>query len=77
MPESTIQAFQDHGEPVSRLDAALHEAHELFAALAAAGIDYDDLTDTLEREGVEKLLRSRSRSSRTGFATRCRPWTPA
>ena len=31
------------------------EARELFDQLAAAGVDYDDVTDTLEREGVEKF----------------------
>ena len=30
-------------------------AHKLFADLAAAGIDYDDVSDTLEREGVQKF----------------------
>jgi transaldolase len=28
------------------------------AELAAAGVDYDDLTDTLEREGVEAFAGS-------------------
>ena len=30
----------------------------LLEELAAAGVDYDDLTDTLEREGVEKFSAS-------------------
>jgi transaldolase len=33
-------------------------AHELFDDLAAAGIDYDDVSDTLEREGVQKFADS-------------------
>ena len=28
------------------------------AAFAAAGIDYDDVVETLEREGVEKFAKS-------------------
>ena len=28
---------------------------QLLDELASAGVDYDDLTDTLEREGVEKF----------------------
>jgi transaldolase len=56
MPEETIQAFQDHGEV--RGDTVLDgvdEAHALLERLAAVGIDYDDVVDTLEREGVEKF----------------------
>jgi transaldolase len=30
-------------------------ARKLFEDLAAAGIDYDDVSDTLEREGVQKF----------------------
>jgi transaldolase len=55
MPQETIQAFQDHGKPRSTLTDGLTEAHAVFEKLAAAGVDYDDVTDTLEREGVEKF----------------------
>jgi transaldolase len=55
MPEETIEAYQDHGDPRPRLQSELAEAHRLFEDLREAGIDYDDLTATLEREGVEKF----------------------
>jgi transaldolase len=55
MPEETIKDFQDHGHPRPRLEADLDEARKLFADLAELGIDYKDITDTLEREGVEKF----------------------
>jgi transaldolase len=55
MPEETIENFQDHGRPRLRLEAELDQARKLLADLAAAGVDYKDLTDTLEREGVEKF----------------------
>jgi transaldolase len=55
MPEETIEAYQDHGDPQPRLQSGLADAHKLFDDLRAAGIDYDDVTDTLEREGVEKF----------------------
>jgi len=55
MPEETIAAFQDHGEVAPTLDDGVEEAEELFAQLAEAGVEYDDVTDTLEREGVEKF----------------------
>jgi len=55
MPEETILAYQDHGDPRPRLEQGLDEARALFEALAGAGVDYDDVTDTLEREGVAKF----------------------
>ncbi len=55
MPEETIKAFQDHGSPRSTLTEGLADAQALFDELAKAGVDYDDVTDTLEREGVEKF----------------------
>jgi transaldolase len=55
MPLETIQAFQNHGSPSPRLETGLRDAHTLFDELARAGIDYAELTDTLEREGVEKF----------------------
>jgi transaldolase len=58
MPEETIEAYQDHGNPEPRLRSGLAEARELLEQLAQAGVDYDDLTDTLEREGVEKFADS-------------------
>jgi transaldolase len=59
MPFETIEAFQDHG--VSRPDSLMEgvdDAHALLTELEAAGIDYDDVTATLEREGVEKFSAS-------------------
>jgi transaldolase len=55
MPEETIKDFQDHGVPRPRLEAELEQARQVFADLADAGVDYKDVTDTLEREGVEKF----------------------
>jgi transaldolase len=58
MPEETIHDFQDHGEARATIESNLEEARNLFEELAAAGVDYKDLTDTLEREGVEKFAAS-------------------
>jgi transaldolase len=58
MPEETIKAYQDHGSPRSRLESGLPDAEKLLEDLARAGVDYDDLTETLEREGVEKFAES-------------------
>jgi transaldolase len=58
MPEETILAYQDHGDPQVRLDKGLDEARRVLDELARAGVDYDDVTETLEREGVEKFSAS-------------------
>ncbi len=58
MPEQTIRDFQDHGQARATIEAQLEDARNLLDQLAAAGVDYKDLTDTLEREGVEKFAAS-------------------
>ena len=55
MPEETIEAFQDHGRVAETLTRDVEGARKLFDDLRAAGIDYDDVVDTLEREGVQKF----------------------
>jgi transaldolase len=55
MPEETIEAFQDHGKVAPTLEEEIDEAERVFDEIRKAGIDYDDVTDTLEREGVQKF----------------------
>jgi transaldolase len=59
MPAETIRAFQGHGEIRGQtLTERLDEARKLLDDLAAAGVDYDDVTETLEAEGVQKFADS-------------------
>ena len=58
MPQETIEAFQDHGRVAETLTKGIDEARKLFDDLAKVGVDYDDVTDTLEREGVQKFADS-------------------
>jgi len=58
MPAETIKAFQDHGRVEARLDSDLQEAQYLFNQLYAAGVDYEDVVATLEREGIDKFVAS-------------------
>jgi transaldolase len=59
MPTDTVKAFQDHGEVRGdTVTEGLDEAHALIDQLADAGVDYDDVTAVLEREGVEKFADS-------------------
>ena len=55
MPEETIEAFQDHGTVAPTLTRRVRKSVKLFEQLAEAGVDYADVTETLEREGVEKF----------------------
>jgi transaldolase len=58
MPEETIDAFQDHGEVALTLERDVDEAKRVFEQIAEAGVDYDDVVATLEREGVDKFADS-------------------
>ncbi|WP_375432022.1 transaldolase [uncultured Friedmanniella sp.] len=56
MPEKTLQAFADHGEVQGdRVTGTEAEAQQVLDELAAVGIDFDDVVDVLEREGVQKF----------------------
>ena len=58
MPRATVEAVLDHGEIRDSLEEDVEGAKQLMKDLEAAGIDYDDVVDTLEREGVEKFADS-------------------
>jgi transaldolase len=55
MPLETVEAFQDHGTVALTVEEHLDEAHSLFRELARLGVDVDDVTETLEEEGVQKF----------------------
>ena len=59
MPEKTMQAFADHGEVEGdQVTTKYPEAQQVMDDLAKVGIDYDDVIEVLEREGVEKFEKS-------------------
>ena len=58
MPEETIRAFQDHGEVALTIEQDLDEARRVFEQVEAAGVSVDDVTHTLEVEGVQKFTDS-------------------
>jgi transaldolase len=55
MPRSTIDAFNDHGRVEPTLERDVDDAKRTLERFAEAGVDYDDVVGTLEREGVEKF----------------------
>jgi transaldolase len=59
MPPETLEAFADHGEVRGdTVREGVGKAKRLLEKLPAAGIDYDDVVETLEEEGVRKFTDS-------------------
>ena len=59
MPEPTLHAVADHGALAGdTIRGRYAEAMETLDALAAVGVDYDDVVAKLEREGVKKFIDS-------------------
>ena len=53
MPEATLRAVADHGEvPVDSIRTEYGDARDVLDALRRLGIDYDDVVQTLEDEGL-------------------------
>lgn len=56
MPESVIFAYEDHGTTKGdTVTPNIADAKQVFADLAAVGIDFTDVFKVLEEEGVEKF----------------------
>jgi transaldolase len=58
MPEGTLDAFEDHGTVARTVDADPGAAEDVLARLAAAGVDMEDVAETLERQGVDSFGQS-------------------
>ena len=57
MPEKTLEATADHGViEGDRVTGSYAAANGVLNAIAALGISYDDVTEVLEREGVDKFI---------------------
>jgi transaldolase len=55
MPKKTIEAVKDHGDIHPVLTESLEDAVRLLDDLREAGLDYEEVTDVLEREGIQKF----------------------
>ncbi|MDH6125980.1 transaldolase [Kitasatospora sp. GP82] len=59
MPEGTLDATDDHGVVTGdTITVNYADAKAVMDAIAAAGVDYDDVVQVLEDEGVEKFEQS-------------------
>lgn len=57
MPEKTLEATFDHGDiRGDTISASYASANEIMDAIAAQGVSYADVTELLEKEGVEKFI---------------------
>ena len=57
MPEKTMEAMYDHGQVLGdTVTGAYASANQTLDALAGLGISYEDVTNVLEKEGVEKFV---------------------
>jgi transaldolase len=57
-PDATIDAFRTDGAVAPTLTAGIEEARERLASLAEQGVDLDEITAALERDGVEQFARA-------------------
>jgi transaldolase len=56
MPQPTLAAVADHGSIQGDTIRPFYpDAHQVFDDIAAVGIDYDDVVDLLETEGLTKF----------------------
>lgn len=59
MPGLTLEAFADHGQVSGdTMTGGYEDSHGFLALLAAAGVDFGDVTDFLERDGLDKFEKS-------------------
>ncbi len=57
MPEKTMMAVADHGDiSANTIRNNFDDAKDVMASLAQAGINMDEVTNLLEKEGVEKFI---------------------
>ena len=56
MPQATLAAVADHGSIRGDTIRPFYtDAHQVLRDIAAVGIDYDDVVDLLEDEGITKF----------------------
>ncbi len=54
----TLEAYRDHGNPESLLEANLEEASLVWSKLSEAGINIKEITEKLETDGIDKFIQS-------------------
>ncbi len=58
LPENTLNAFADHGTVARTVDQDMDDVDAIWSGLADVGVDMDDVSEVLEREGVGAFIKS-------------------
>jgi transaldolase len=58
IPLDTLNAYRDHGKPVSQLEEETQQAYRVLKSLQQADVDLDALTQQLEDEGITKFIQA-------------------
>jgi transaldolase len=58
LPLVTLRAFAAHGRVALTLDRDVEDAERVFEEVTAAGVDYEDVTRTLEVDGLRRFTAS-------------------
>jgi len=58
LPLETIEAYRDHGKPEASLELDVDQASSFFKRLPELNIHMDQVTQQLEKEGVDKFAES-------------------
>ena len=75
MPRETLDAFRDHGKVADTVEQDIPGARAALAGLAEVGIDMKQVTDQLEKEGVDKFAAVVRRAcSRASWRSAPRCW---
>lgn len=56
LPQDTLNAYRDHGEPMLRIEQAIADADTVLAQLSSLGLDLPMLIQELEDEGISKFV---------------------
>jgi transaldolase len=57
MPEKTMEAVFDHGVvPANSISGTYGDAKAILDSIESLGISYDEVTELLETEGVDKFI---------------------
>jgi len=56
IPLETLEAYRDHGDPKSLLESNFEGASLVLSELPEVGINLNEITEKLERDGVEKFI---------------------
>src|SRR5947208_15293670 len=58
MPLKTLESFRDHGRVRLSVEEDIPQSQAVLSALEAAGVDYQQVTSQLQKEGVQKFIDS-------------------